>query len=246
MIGYIYLTTNLINNKKYIGKRQKSKFDESYLGSGKHLKAAVLSYGKENFKCEILKWCRTKEELNESEKEFIAKYNAVNDANFYNLSEGGEGGNTGAQYKGMKPHIEHHSPETKLKMSQSRKGHLTSQETRHKISISNTGKKRTPEQNKANSERNKNKVWIRKDDIQKTIPLQELNDYLLDGWEKGRLKNKKPAWNKGLTKDTNPSLLEISNKRKELFKNNNGVIGCYGLKGELNKNSRIYKSKISN
>ena len=87
MIGYIYLTTNLINNKRYIGKRQKSKFDKSYIGSGKHLKSAVELYGKENFKCEILKWCSTKEELNASEKEFIAKYNAINDSNFYNLSE---------------------------------------------------------------------------------------------------------------------------------------------------------------
>lgn len=246
MIGYIYLTTNLINNKKYIGKRQKSKFDESYIGSGKHLKSAINQYGKENFKCEILKWCETKEDLNKSEKEFITLYDAVKDPNFYNLSEGGEGGNTGAQYKGMKPHIEHHTVETKAKMSQSKKGHLTSEETRLKISVSNTGKKRTPEQNKANSERNKNKIWIKKDNIQKTIHFKELDNYLLNGWEKGRLKNKKPAWNKGLTKENNSSLLEISNKRKELFKNNGGVIGCFGLKGELNKNSHKYKSKISN
>ena len=53
-IGYIYKTSNLINNKIYIGKRQKSKFDKYYLGSGKKLKSAIQHYGKENFKCEVI------------------------------------------------------------------------------------------------------------------------------------------------------------------------------------------------
>ena len=54
MIGYIYKTTNLINNKIYIGKRQKQKFDAGYIGSGKKLKSAIKHYGKNNFKCEII------------------------------------------------------------------------------------------------------------------------------------------------------------------------------------------------
>lgn len=182
MFGYIYLTTNLINNKKYIGKRQKSFFDQKYLGSGVHLKAAFVKYGKENFKCEILKECFSEEELLSSEKEFIAKYNAVKDPMYYNISEGGDGGNTGHCYKGMPPLKAHHSEETKLKMSLTRKGHLTSEETRNKISQSNSGKKRTKEQNEANSLRNKNKVWVRKLDIQKTIPKSELDNYLSTGW----------------------------------------------------------------
>ena len=38
MFGYIYLTTNLINEKKYIGQKTSNKFlGESYLGSGKLL-----------------------------------------------------------------------------------------------------------------------------------------------------------------------------------------------------------------
>ena len=34
MYGYIYLTTNLINGKKYIGQHRSKEFDKSYFGSG--------------------------------------------------------------------------------------------------------------------------------------------------------------------------------------------------------------------
>ena len=237
MIGYIYLTTNLINNKKYIGKRQKPYFDIKYKGSGVYLKNAISKYGYENFSCEILKECYSIEELNKSEKELIHKFDAINSKDYYNIAEGGDGGNTGRQYKGMPPHKDKHSEETKIKMSMSRKGHTVSQETRNKISLSNKGKKRTSEQNLANSIRNKNKIWIRKQDKQKTINKDDLDKYLSDGWEKGRLKNKKPAWNKGLTKENNESLKKISEERKNRFKVE-GSIGCFGLKGELNYNSK--------
>ena len=34
MIGYIYKTTNNINQKIYIGKHQSSEYDNKYFGSG--------------------------------------------------------------------------------------------------------------------------------------------------------------------------------------------------------------------
>lgn len=37
--GFIYITTNLINGKKYIG--QKKGYNDTYLGSGKILKLAI-------------------------------------------------------------------------------------------------------------------------------------------------------------------------------------------------------------
>lgn len=61
MIGYVYLTTNLINGRKYIGMHKKTYFDENYKGSGKILRQAFDKYGWENFKCEVLEWCETYE-----------------------------------------------------------------------------------------------------------------------------------------------------------------------------------------
>ena len=93
---YIYLTTNKINNNKYIGKRQTNKQIslDSYLGSGKLLKQAIKKYGKENFSKIILEECKNADELAEREKFYIEMYNAVNDDSFYNIHEGGNGGNT--------------------------------------------------------------------------------------------------------------------------------------------------------
>ena len=51
--GYIYLTTNLINNKIYIGQH-KGKFNARYLGSGLHIKRSIKKYNRENFKVELL------------------------------------------------------------------------------------------------------------------------------------------------------------------------------------------------
>lgn len=88
MIYYIYLTTNLINGKKYIGQH-KGEINDSYLGSGVLLTKALEKYGKENFKKEILEICNSREEADEKEKFYIQKYSAVESEMFYNLQEGG-------------------------------------------------------------------------------------------------------------------------------------------------------------
>ena len=54
MYGYIYLTQNLTNNRKYIGQRKWNTFEniseDKYLGSGIILKQAIQKYGEGNFK----------------------------------------------------------------------------------------------------------------------------------------------------------------------------------------------------
>ena len=60
MFGYIYIITNLINGKKYVGKKKICKQHESYMGSSKWLKQDIKELGKENFKKEIIEYspCR--------------------------------------------------------------------------------------------------------------------------------------------------------------------------------------------
>ena len=81
-----------------------------------------------------------------------------------------------------------HSDETKKKMSETRTGHLTSDGTRRKISNSNRGKKRTPEMNEANRERNLNKMWITNPLIEKNkmIKKWDLDLWQSQGWIPGK------------------------------------------------------------
>jgi len=86
----IYKTTNLINNKIYIGKHQTKNLNDSYLGSGKALLISIKKYGKENFKKEILHICESTELMDFVEsliidEEFIKQDN-------YNIVVGGTGG----------------------------------------------------------------------------------------------------------------------------------------------------------
>ena len=155
MYGYIYLTTNKINGKKYIGQHAKSEFDKTYYGSGTAFNLAFQKYGKENFTSEILDWAETKEELDQKEIDWIAKSKAVESEEYYNITIGGE-----APMSGRK-----HSEESKQKMSESHKGKQVgenhpmwgkhwSEETKHKISISLTGRNLTEETRKKISKNN--------------------------------------------------------------------------------------------
>ena len=93
MYGYIYLTENIINGKKYIGKKVSNKFlHEKYLGSGKLMRMAIEKYGKENFKVTLIDTAQNKTELCDKEKYWIDYYNATTDTNYYNIKDGGEGG----------------------------------------------------------------------------------------------------------------------------------------------------------
>lgn len=95
--GFVYITTNLINGKKYIGKCQftSESRNKNYLGSGVNFRQAVAEFGKENFSREIVYFAKTKEELNLVEIEFIKLHNAVLSPNYYNKTYRCCGGQVG-------------------------------------------------------------------------------------------------------------------------------------------------------
>lgn len=88
----IYKITNLINGKIYIGKDTVS--DKNYYGSGLLIKRAIDKNGIENFKKEIIEECKNNDELCIREKYWIEKYNSNNLEIGYNISKGGDGGDT--------------------------------------------------------------------------------------------------------------------------------------------------------
>ena len=130
MIG-IYKITNKLNGKVYIG--QSIDIDTRWR---QHINAkdnfaihnAIKKYGEENFKFEVLLECPA-DMLNVWERDMIALYDCMSPYG-YNLTEGGEGCKC--------------SEETRLKLSNIRKGKHFSEETKHKISESMKGKKRQP------------------------------------------------------------------------------------------------------
>ena len=155
MFGYVYMITNLKNNKRYIGKHKTNKEKNSYLGSGFLLKKAMDKYGKENFKKEIICKCYTLEELNECEKHFINRYDACKREDFYNISSGGTGGRTWQNYsdedreKSLEKYRGKNSPlygipRTKEVIEKVRKGNIgkkRSEETRKRMSERQLGEK---------------------------------------------------------------------------------------------------------
>ena len=158
--GFIYITTNLVNGKRYIGQRKfygTSKITwQDYLGSGTVLKRAINKYGEENFQKIILNIAYNENDLNQLETQYIKDYNAVVSKDFYNLASGGHGGNTLAgkteeemiQFKrkvskanaGINSawYGKHHTQEEIEKIRNWNKGKIVSDET--KLKMSNTQK----------------------------------------------------------------------------------------------------------
>jgi group I intron endonuclease len=186
MYGYVYLTTNLVNGKQYIGQHKSKVFDIYYLGSGKLIKSAINKYGRKNFSCEILSIAGSKEELDKQEIFWIAKYNAATSEQFYNIANGGNTIGTVAEstkkriskaHKGKKLTAEqrkkmsdakkgtHQSEIHKQHLSEARKGLKRSEETKRKISESlktnvpwNKGKKMSDEYKRSRSEGQKRRL----------------------------------------------------------------------------------------
>lgn len=112
--GTIYLVTNLLNNKKYIGQTKRDleiRWKEHCTDSENTglLDPDIQKYGKENFKVEVLEKVYSHYEMNKRERYWIKKLDTIN--NGYNITTGGQ------KYFGYSP-----TEETKEKIRETLKG----------------------------------------------------------------------------------------------------------------------------
>jgi hypothetical protein len=86
----IYEIINTVNNKRYIGKDKHN--NPNYFGSGKLINKAIEKYGKDKFIKVILEYCNSEEHMCERERYWIQITNAQHSDLYYNIGEGGNGG----------------------------------------------------------------------------------------------------------------------------------------------------------
>jgi hypothetical protein len=99
--GFVYLIENLVNGKKYIGrkyltkagyktvkgKRKKIRVEsdwDDYYGSSSSLKEDIEIFGKGSFRRTILRLCKSRGECNYFETKYIFDNDAILDPRYYN------------------------------------------------------------------------------------------------------------------------------------------------------------------
>lgn len=140
----LYKITNLLNEKIYIGIHKSTNLDDSYVGSGKLIKAAIKKYGIGNFKKEILETFSSEADMIAREIEVVTE-EFCNRPDTYNLMPGGKFGSAKRNNLTFKGFV--HSAQAKEKISKSSTGRTASAETRQKLSQNNFAR-RNPEKQK--------------------------------------------------------------------------------------------------
>lgn len=115
---YIYRITNKINGKTYIGQHKYKKLNDSYMGSGVLITKAKKKYGIENFKKEILEFNIPDVDLANDWEQMYILFERVKGKAEYNIANGGYGKGTVSE-------------ETKRKLSEKLKGHISWNKGKH-------------------------------------------------------------------------------------------------------------------
>jgi hypothetical protein len=208
-IHYIYKTTCNITGRWYVGMHSTSNIDDGYMGSGKILRHSIRKHGIENHTKEILEFVLTREELILREIE-IVNIILITNSMCMNLKEGGCGGFINDEHKdnflkaGRKAfkekliNDEEFRNNYSLKQSENtKKAILEGRIKTWKELYDWTDKKHSEETKELISEIKKGTgtgdtnsqhgtCWVTKDGVNKKIKKENINDYLLDNWVKGR------------------------------------------------------------
>lgn len=203
---YIYKTTNVVNNKFYVGMHSTDNLIDGYIGSGKKLWYSINKYGKENHKVEILEFYDSRKLLKEREKNLVNE-DLLKDPMCMNLRFGGDGGLDGLSDDSIK-RIRKGASDFMYKMWKDPKfinGHkqrtaetLKKRHQRGEVRYDTfTGKQHSEETKKLMSEIRKGTgngeknsqfgtCWITKNGVNKKIKKECLQEYLSEDWIKGR------------------------------------------------------------
>ena len=197
---YLYKITNIITGEYYIGIHSTNDLDDGYFGSGRLLKNLIREFGKDQFKKEILKFCKDRLELLDCEEQYVNE-NTLNDKKCLNLICGG----LGASYYSTKGTTTVRNPKTgkcfnvkiddpRLKTGElihSTKGKVTVFDSKSNkfISISTDDPRYISGElkmklSKKFSGKGRTMIYNRTTNEYKCIYAKELNEYLKKGWIK--------------------------------------------------------------
>lgn len=260
----IYKITNLINNKIYIGKDTTS--DSKYFGSGLLINRAFQKYSKENFTKEVIDETDNYDELSKKEIYWISKYESTNRDIGYNISPGGDGGDTLSNHPDLdliKEKISNNS-KTKGKTYEEVFGHEKASIYKDKLSKSNARynldkkyeelyspdksnriKKLISDNSKKNwtDERKKKQSDNSKSNIYKSLlspsSIEKNRKYLEERWCNYKEKEKKYIINFIKTSNIEEMLKYLKKIPNSLFKNR---IEFYEFIGDNNK--RLIKDEL--
>ena len=184
-MAQIYIITNLLNNKQYIGVTNNSLQErwKSHLYDNNVISKAIRKYGKEHFSIEAIHECNTMDEAYSLEPKFIIEHNTKYPTG-YNVSTGGRGSQVGKR-KSTPEHVKQKIRESIkknpwwLKASEEQKEKC--RESWRANNQSRIGQKR----GSYNSGLFKKTVWINNGEQRKRVPETEINDWMLNGWIRG-------------------------------------------------------------
>jgi group I intron endonuclease len=146
---FIYQITNTTNNKLYIGQTNNSdlrwsqhKSNAKYNKGGQVVTRAMVKYGVDAFKFDVIATCKSQEDVNQTEAQLIKQYDTRNPFKGYNVDVGGFVSPRPAEIglrisDSLKKHYETHDSK--------RKGTTVSEDVKKKMSESAMGKAGTNE-----------------------------------------------------------------------------------------------------
>lgn len=219
MIPYTYYIKHLPTGLKYYGSKygkdaDPTKFwiDGGYFTSSRLVKELITEYGKDTFKVKVTKIFNTPQEALLHEYKFLDKVKAIGKSDWLNKNNGGRKFfNVGpdSEITRKKKSAVVRTAESNKKRSEALKGipkhsefsKLLSQAQklrpldkemarREKIRKKATGRNHSDETKRTLSTIVSNTKWIKKDNLQLKINVDELPNFINQGWEPGRILTK--------------------------------------------------------